>query len=141
MIQGLELQTNWAPGPSTRLMLAQNWTTIDVHGSPGRETQYRAEHGAPRYAVSLALMHNFGQGTRVTLSHQQADDVAMMSISDNKWLFSMRRTDLRLAQDFRLAGRKAELALVVQNMDNPYEDGDHQFYFQRRAYLSLKFDY
>jgi iron complex outermembrane receptor protein len=141
LIQGLELQTSWAPGPSTRLTLAQNWTTIAVNGSPGRETQYRAEHGAPRYAVSLSLMHNFGQGTHLTLSHQQADDVALMSISDNKWLFSMRRTDLRLAQDFRLGGRRAELALVVQNMDDPYQDGDHKFYFQRQAYLSLKFDY
>jgi iron complex outermembrane receptor protein len=141
LIQGLELQTSWSPGPATRLVLAQNWTTIEVHGSPGRETQFRAEHGAPRYAVSLALMHSFGQGTHLTLSHQQADDVALMSISDNKWLFSMRRTDLRLAQDLRLGGRRAELALVVQNMDNPYQDGDHKFYFQRQAYLSLKFDY
>jgi hypothetical protein len=72
--------------------------------------------------------------------HQQVDDVALMSISDNKWLFSMQRTDLRLAQDLRIAGKKAEFAVVVQNLGEPYQDGDWKFRFKQRAMLNLKIE-
>jgi iron complex outermembrane receptor protein len=140
-INGAELQLNWAPTAATRIMLAQTWTTIDVSTSPGVETRFRTEHGAPRYAASLSVMHRFAQGLQVSVMHHQADDVALMSISDNKWLFSMQRTDLRLAQEFSLAGQKTEVALVVQNIDNSYQDGDRKFTFDRCAMLTVKFGY
>jgi iron complex outermembrane receptor protein len=139
-IRGAELQVNWAPTADTRILLAQSWTSIAVSNSPGVETLFRTEHGAPRYAASLSVMHRFSRGLHMSVMHQQADDVALMSISDNKWLFSMQRTDVRLAQEFNLGGQKAELALVVQNMDNPYQDGDRKFYFERRAMLTLKIE-
>jgi iron complex outermembrane receptor protein len=63
-----------------------------------------------------------------------------MSISDNKWLFSSQRTDVRLAKDLLLGGHKAELGVVVQNLGNPYQDGDHKFLFQQRALLTLKIE-
>ncbi len=140
-IDGVELQAQWALSPATRLYLAQTWTTIAVDASPGGgSTQYRTEHGAPRYAASLTLMHSFAQGLHLSLMHQQADDVALMSISNSPWLFSMQRTDVRLAQDFRIAGKKAELSFVVQNLGEPYQDGDWKFHFNRRAMVSLKFE-
>ena len=85
-------------------------------------------------------MQSFDAGWHLTLMQQVADDVALMSISDNQWLFSMQRTDLRLSRDLQLGGRKAELAVVVQNMGNPYQDGDRKFYFNRRAMLTLKIE-
>jgi iron complex outermembrane receptor protein len=85
-------------------------------------------------------MHSFAQGLHVSVMHQQADDVALMSISDSPWLFSMQRTDVRLAQEFRMAGKKAELSLVLQNLGDAYQDGDWKFQFNRRALVSLKFE-
>jgi iron complex outermembrane receptor protein len=140
-IDGVELQGEWNLDSATRIYLAQNWTTIGVDASPGGgSTKFRTEHGAPRYAASLTLMHNFAQGLHLSLMHQVADDVALMSISNNPWLFSMQRTDVRLAQDFRISGKKAELSFVVQNLGDPYQDGDHKFLFNRRAMVSLKFE-
>lgn len=139
-ISGAELQLTWQPTPATRVFLSQTWTSINVSTSTGVESRYRTTHGAPLYAASLAVMHSFDAGWHLSVMHQQADDVALMSISDNKWLFSMQRTDLRLAKDFRLGGKKAEIGLVVQNLDDPYEDGDHKFYFRRRAMLTLKIE-
>ena len=98
------------------------------------------EHGAPRYAASLTLMHHFEGGWQLALMHQQADDVALMSISDSPYLFSMQRTDVRLAKDLVIGGHKAQLGLVVQNLGDPYQDGDYKFLFRRRAMLSLKID-
>jgi iron complex outermembrane receptor protein len=140
-INGVELQAQWALSPATRLYLAQTWTTISVDAAPGGgSTKYRTEHGAPRYAASLTLMHSFAQGLHLSLMHQQTDDVALMSISNSPWLFSMQRTDVRLAQDLRIAGKKAELSFVVQNLGEPYQDGDWKFHFNRRAMVSLKFE-
>ncbi len=140
-IDGVELQGQWNLSPATQLMLAQNWTTIAINASPsGGSTWFRTEHGAPRYAASLSLMHTFAQGLHLSLMHQVVDDVALLSISNSPWLFSMQRTDVRLAQDFRIAGKKAELSFVLQNLGEPFQDGDWKFRFNRRALISLKFE-
>lgn len=139
-ISGAELQVSWLPGPSTRVVLGQTWTQIDVDQSTGVESQYRIAHGAPRYAASLALLHNFSDGWHASAMVQRTDDVALMSISDNKWLFSMQRTDLRLAKDLMLAGRRAQLAFVVQNLGDTIQDGDYKFRFKQQAFVSLKID-
>jgi hypothetical protein len=86
-------------------------------------------------------MHRFDGGWQLSAMHQLADDVALMSISGNEWLFSMQRTDLRLAKELRLAGQNAELSFVVQNLGQPYQDGDWKFVFRQRALLSLKIGY
>ena len=52
----------------------------------------------------------------------------------------MRRTDLRLAQDFLLGGKKTVVALVLQNLGAPYQDGDWKFRFERRAMVTLKIE-
>ena len=140
-ISGIEFQLQWQPGPATRVFFAQNWTTIQTGSSFPGETQFRMEHGAPRSAASLVLMHSLDSGLHLSLMHQQSDELALMSISTNEWLSSMHRTDVRAAQDLRLGGRKAELALTVQNLDQPMQDGDRKFTFLRRALLSLKLDY
>ena len=140
-IDGVEWQGQWKPGPATQLMLTQTWTTIGVNASPGGgSTWVRTAHGAPRYAASLTLMHRFQSGWHLSVMHQQTDDVALMSISNNPWLFSMQRTDLRLARDLRLGGKKAELGLLVQNQGNAYRDGDYKFSFQQQAMLTLKIE-
>ena len=140
-LDGVELQGQWDLGSATSLFLAQNWTSIAVNASPGGgSTWFRTEHGAPRYAASLTLMHSFAQGLHLSVMHQQADDVALMSISDSRWLFSMQRTDVRLAQDLRIAGKKAELSFVLQNLGDAYQDGDWKYQFNRRALVSLKFE-
>jgi iron complex outermembrane receptor protein len=136
-INGVEWQLTWSPGEATRVMLSQTWTDIQASTSEPGNNEFRTEHSAPRYAASLTFMHSFASGLHLSVMHQQADDVALMSISNNPWQFSMQRTDVRLAQDFRLGGRKAELALVVQNLNDPYQDGDQKFYFNRRAFVTL----
>ena len=139
-ISGMEWQLNWMPTAATRLLLTQSWTHIQSTASLAGEPQFRMEHGAPRYAASLTLMHHFDGGWQLALMHSQADDVALMSISDSPYLFSMQRTDVRLAKDLVIGGHKAQLGFVVQNLGDPYQDGDYKFLFRRRAMLSLKID-
>ena len=111
-----------------------------VSASIPDEVYFRTLHSAPRYASSLTMAHTFDSGVEVSVMYQGADAVALMSISNNPWLYSMERTDLRIAKPFRVGQSKVQLALTVQNLNNPYADGDRKFFFDQRAMLSLKID-
>jgi iron complex outermembrane receptor protein len=139
-ISGIEWQLKWQPSAATRVLFSQTWTDIRVNSAPSNNSSFRMEHGAPRYASSLALMHQFDRGWNLSLMQQVSDDLALMSTSDRRWLFSMKRTDLRLAKEFRLGGAKAELSVTAQNLGDPYEDGDHKFLFNRRTLVTLKIE-
>ena len=139
-INGVEWQSNWRPSPDTRIFFSQTWTNIMVSASIPDEVYFRTLHSAPRYASSLTMAHTFDSGVEVSVMYQGADAVALMSISNNPWLYSMERTDLRIAKPFRVGQSKVQLALTVQNLNNPYADGDRKFFFDQRAMLSLKID-
>ena len=139
-INGVEWQLGWAPTAATRLLWTQSWTTISARTGISQQSKFRTEHSTPSYTAGLTLMHTFASGLQASLMHQVSEDVALMSISDNPWLFSMRRTDLRLAWPLRLGNKKAELAAVLQNMDDPYQDGDWKFRFYGRAMVTLRIE-
>lgn len=129
-IQGLEHQLQWKPSAPSLLMVSQAWTHIS-----GVE-QLRVLRGAARYAMTLTGSYALDSGYVVSLMHAQSEDIALMS--DNKRLYNIVRTDVRIAKPFRLSGRKAELSLVIQNLDQPVRDGDQKFFFDRRAFVTLK---
>ena len=111
-------------------MVTLTWTHIS-----GVE-QLRVLKGAARYAMSLTGSYAFNNGYVVSLMHAQSEDIALMSPRDT--FYNIVRTDVRIAKSFRLSGRKAELSLVIQNLDQPVRDGDSKFFFDRRAFVTLK---
>jgi iron complex outermembrane receptor protein len=148
-ITGTEYQLTWKPSSSTLVFFNQTWTHIQVDSLafPYEDPpdNYPANvwrkivHGAPKYAASLTVMHTFPSGINLAFMHQRAEEFGLSS--DNEHLFSMGRTDVRVGKVIRLGATKAELALTVQNMDVPYLDGDKKFFFDRRALVSLQFEY
>jgi iron complex outermembrane receptor protein len=139
-IQGLEYQVTWKPSAATRLYWNQSWTGIHVDSLVDSSTEFRVKHGAPELSSAIVAMHEFPNGIALTLNHQRTDNTALMSDANRNLLFSMNRTDMRIAQKFRVASAKAELALTVQNLDVPIRDGDRKFFFDRRALLTLRFE-
>lgn len=139
-IRGVEYQLWWRPFLSTRFILNQAWTDIQVESLVDPSTEFRVVHGAPRVGTSIAVMHQFANGLDLTLSHQSSVDMALLSDANRHLLFSLDRTDLRLARTFRLDSGKLEVGLAVQSLGGPVRDGDLKFNFDRRAVLSLKFE-
>ncbi|CAM8657372.1 TonB-dependent receptor, plug domain containing protein [Comamonadaceae bacterium] len=129
-IQGLEYQLQWKPSAPSLLMVTQTWT--DIFGIE----RLRVLKSAARYAMSLTGSYGFNSGYVVSLMHAQSEDIALMSPRDT--FYNIVRTDVRIAKPFRLSGRKAELSLVIQNLDQPVRDGDSKFFFDRRAFVTLK---
>jgi iron complex outermembrane receptor protein len=148
-ITGAEYQLTWKPASSTLIFFNQTWTHIRVESlafpddvpAAGKQSNawFKIAHGAPKYAASLTAMHALPSGVNLTFMHQMAEAFGMGS--DSGHLYSMGRTDVRVGKAFRVGATKAELALTLQNLDAPYQDGDKKFYFDRRALVSLQFDY
>lgn len=142
-ITGAELQLSWRPSTSTQVFLTQTWTDISGVAEPKDifDTQgFRVSHGAPRYAGSLSVMHTLGSNVTVSMLHQRTEETALMSNGGSGPLYSMGRTDLRLAKLFKTGRGSTELALTVQNLDIPYRDGDRKFLFDRRTMVTLRFE-
>ena len=140
-VSGAEYQVSWRPARQTRIFFSQSWqnTQVNALANADERAHFALAHGAPRYTASLAAMHTLANGLALTVTQQRAQDYALTSSSEG--LHSMQRTDVRVAKALRLGGAQAEWAVTVQNLDAPYKDGNSQFFFDRRALLSLRFSY
>ncbi len=140
-VSGAEYQVTWRPARQTRIFFSQSWLNTDVQAMAYADevAHFALTHGAPRYTASLAAMHTLANGLTLTVTQQRAHDYALTSSGDG--LHSMQRTDLRVAKPVRLGGAQAEWAVTVQNLDAPYQDGNSQFFFDRRALVSLRIHY
>jgi iron complex outermembrane recepter protein len=131
-ITGMEYQVQWRPQQERRVFFTQSWT--DIAGSD----RFKTAHGAPHYAASIALMQQFSNRWNASVMFQLTDGIAMSE--SEKRLYTMSRTDLRIGKQFRWGRNQAELALTVQNLDAPYRDGGPNFFFDRRAMVSLRIE-
>lgn len=131
-IKGVEYQLTWHPWRDARVILGQTHTHI---GSTlaGTGTAY----AAPKVASTLMFTQGLPAGWDVSLTHQDTSEMTLQGF-DPKDRFAMTRTDLRLARAWRWGGKSTELALVIQNLGEPYRDFDPAFSFGRRAFVTLR---
>ncbi len=145
-IKGLEYQVQWKPGAATQVFWSQTWT--DISGLPVvlplssnlQRHQFYVMTAAPSSAGSLAVMHTFASGVSLTLTHNFASDGGAHSGENRGELHATQRTDLRLAKAMQWGRTRGEIALTVQNLDLPYQDGSASFYFDRRAFVTLRLE-
>lgn len=143
-ISGAEYQLTLKPSSSTYLMLGGAWMDIDVNTSVSEQTRFRTTYSAPKYSGSIALMQEMGGGWSLAVMHQHSYEGSLMSnekVNGQYVRYNTQRTDMRVARAFHIGKNKAELALTVQNLDQATRDGDRKFFFDRRAFVSLRVDY
>lgn len=140
-IVGMEYQLDLKLGSSTRVFTGGGWTTIDVRDTALLNRAYRTTYSAPKFAGSLMVMHEFSNRLAVTVMHQRTEQVTLMSAQTGDPAYSMGRTDVRVSKVFHVGRRKGEIAFTVQNLDQPYRDGDRKFFFDRRAFVSVRVDH
>ena len=127
-IQGLEYQLKWRLWHGARLTFNQAYINMDAQ-DPATAL------AAPKIASTLALFQKLPGGLDLSLMHYEGGVATLHGSSPNIY---MNRTDLRLGWPLRFGARKGELALVVQNLGQPYQDFDPAFTFQRRAFMTLQ---
>ncbi len=140
-IAGVELQLRWSPGTDDSVTLAYSGNDIQVHqlAADNANVRHRTVYAAPKTATSLLWIHSFGQGWSTGISYQSADRYALTS--DNTGLYSMARTDVHLRKRVQWGRQRGEWDVTVQNLNAPFADGDKKFFFDQRAFVSLRLEY
>lgn len=144
-IDGAEYQVTWKPTSATQVVLNQNWTRISglpyaLGSSPLDKHRFRVIHGAPEQSSGVSVMHTFASGLNVSVLYNMFDKSALMSNPESGQLYSMSRWDLRVAKPMRFGTQKAEVALTVHNLGDPYPDGSVGFRYERRAMVTLRLE-
>jgi iron complex outermembrane receptor protein len=144
-IEGAEYQVTWKPAPSTHVFFNQNWTRISgltytLGNSPLDKHRFRVTHGAPEHSSAVSVMHTFASGLNVSVLYNMFHNSALMSNPESGQLYSMSRWDLRVAKPLRFGPQKAEVALTVHNLGDPYLDGSVGYHFERRAMVTLRLE-
>lgn len=136
-IAGGEVDLVWRPNSTVRVGLSHAEADVHINQSINAyPTAFTTQYAVPKKSGALSLMLNLSGGYSASLIYSQAERVALMSAA--RLTSSLERTDLRLARAFRLGKSKAELALTVQNLNNPYPDGDRKFYFDSRVMVTFR---
>jgi iron complex outermembrane receptor protein len=137
-ILGGEYQLQWKPDESLRLILGQAWANASGDAADHVES-------VPEHSLHLLAIGRLGSGWRMS--------AGLYQVSAMEWLFggtvvkAHTRLDLRLAKSLNLAGFRAELALLAQNVgDKHYEFRDDTLYperhlFEPRYFTSLELEF
>lgn len=134
-IRGLEYQLNWKPWQGAQVGFSQAFTRIAVSNAP---MYSYVDSAVPKLASMLFFTQKLPADFELSLLHQ---DSGASSIQGSGLATPVTmRTDVRLAKALRWGARRGELALVVQNLGQPYLDFDEKFEFRRRAFLTLRLD-
>jgi len=157
-MRGVEYQWRWQPFNSTRLVLSQMFIGIDAEylasalaypsSTLKGATKYSlidklSEYGTPHRSTSLLLIQKLPYGLEFSAAGYWQSN---MKWSINTEALKYRRVDTRLAYPFRWAGRRGELAWIVQSAN-----GSHFEYkaynnpadriVERRQWLTLRLDF
>lgn len=127
-IRGHEAELRWRPWSGGRL--SYGFSDLQSGQSYGGRL-------VGRYSIqSLMFMQQLPAGWDLSLSHYEADAGQFPGSTAAASAYS--RTDLRIARALRLAGRRAEVSLVGQNLGASYPDFMPQLRVQTLAYVMLK---
>lgn len=136
-IAGGELDLVWRPHPAVRLGLSHAQADVQINQSiRAYPTAFITQYAVPKSSDALSLMWSLPGGYSASLIYSRAERQALMSAVGQTT--NTERTDIRLAKGLRIGKSKAELALTVQNLNNPNPDGDRKFYFDSRAMVTLR---
>jgi len=134
-IRGLEYQLNWKPWHGAQLGFSQAYTRISLaNAAIDPDTVF----AAPVLANTLFFTQKLAHEVLLTLTHQESSASNLQGSSTVTRPIS--RTDVRVSKGLRWGARGGEVALVVQNLGQPYLDFDSKFEFRRRAFVTLRLD-
>jgi iron complex outermembrane receptor protein len=140
-VEGVDMELVYQPGQNSRVVF--NYSRMRGNGTevpadtPANQRNRLAS--IPDYSASLMIMHRFAGNWDSSLSYHKSD--AILWLSDGDYLPAYGRLDLRIAYRLPFSDMSGEVALVVQNAGDRYEDFRDDQFFKRRAFLTLSVDF
>ena len=143
-IRGFEYQARWKPWAGAVLGLGQSYTDIRAQtflpADPAWTNLSGSPFAAPRLANTITFLQKFPGQIDLMLTHQDLGTAALFGSGYGSRV-AMTRTDLRLSKALRWGTTNGEIALVVQNLGQPYRDFEETFYFNRQVFVSLRLEH
>lgn len=144
-IEGIDLELSYQPDRDTRIVLssafmsasARNFSNLAVF------TAQQYEESVPTYSGSLLYIQKLNHWF-ASLGLYWVDDMLWLnqSLSNNQpAVDSYTRLDIRLARQIKISGTRGELALVVQNAGDDYQDFRRRNLFDTHAFVTLKMEF
>lgn len=136
-IRGFEAQAKWAVAANTNLLL--NYAYMKINADE-KKTSRNITMSMPRNTVSALLTHRFDSLWDASLAYYQTSEVA--ALGDGNYVDLARRTDVRLARQFKNQHLSGEVSAVVENLFNEYyeEFADYNT-LKRRARINVRLDF
>jgi iron complex outermembrane receptor protein len=140
-VHGLDMELNYQPSRERRIRLTYARMIATGSEAPSEATtnQLKRLDSVPAYTAGLLAMQQFGQDWNGSVGYYWVGK--MLWMSDGEQVPAYHRLDLRLAHRLRLGENRSELALVIQNAEQPYQEFTTSQYFQRRVFVSLSMDF
>jgi iron complex outermembrane receptor protein len=135
-IRGIELQ--WQAKPWEGARLAASYVRSRAYSDQLPE-HVELERLVPSEAGTLFLSQRLLRGWQASLTHQRSRGAALPQADMESFPFS--RTDWRVSKALRFGQHSGELALTVQNQGSRYADFSKNFFFERRALISLRINH
>ena len=134
-ISGADVQLRWAPQTWFDLILSYAQVDIDTDAD-----QRDLPLSAPRHNFSALGIVKLPRGWDASIGAYRVGSMYWLGDGDLTQAFT--RVDARLARRWKLQGHPVELAVVGQNLGgDDYEEFRDDNLFDRRAYVSLMFDW
>jgi len=144
--RGVETQLRWRYG-ATQLSLAHSFTQTRDAGGTARDAGRDLKRADPRHTFGGIVAHQFGHGIEGSIGYYYYDDMTPFGNSSD-FIRAYSRKDVRLAKKFKMAAQRGEIALVTQNVGEPYRDFMwdptkplQRNEFKRRTFVTLKTEF
>jgi len=134
--RGVEATLGFNPNQTLRMELSFSHARIE--SSDVRNTTQYA-NSSPDNSFSLQIIQRFPRGYQGSLNVFY--NSIMKQLATEEMRSDNTRVNLRLGKTFSFSGNKAEIAFVVQNLLNEFEDTRLKNVSERRSYLSVKLEF
>lgn len=132
-IRGADVQIRWTPRQWLDLIVSYARVNIEAADDD-------IAASAPENNLSALGIFRLGRGWEASVARYKLG--GMYWLGDGDVTQAYTRVDARLARRWKFQGRPVEMALIGQNLDGePYEEFRDDNLFDRRAYVSLMFDW
>ncbi|WP_455217537.1 TonB-dependent receptor plug domain-containing protein [Kaarinaea lacus] len=145
-VDGLDIELTYKPSHHSRIILSTAFmhATAENFSANSIYTEDHYEASVPDYSGSLLAMHRFAENWYASAGFYWVNELLWLGEAasrNHKPVDAYTRLDLRLARRMRFTGVNGELALVVQNAGDEYEDFRTGHIFDSRTFVTLQLDF
>lgn len=118
--RGVETQVRWRYG-ATQLSIAHSFMQTREAGGQAENAERDLKRADPRHLFGGLVSHQFGYGVEGSIGYYYADDMTPFGNSSD-FIRAYSRKDVRVAKKFKFGTQRGEIALVTQNVGEPYRE-------------------